>query len=51
MKKSALNPAAEGAKLDRKGVKYSSEKGNKNFFEKRKQNIERVNERLGLGVG
>ena len=48
IKKSELNPAAEGAKLDRKGVKYSGEKGTKTFFSKRKHNIERVNERLGF---
>ena len=46
-----INPAAEGARLDRKGVKFSGEKGNKNFFDRRKQNIERVNERLGYGRG
>ena len=49
IKKPPINPAAEGAKLDRKGIKYSSEKGNKSFFTKRKQNIERVNEKLGFG--
>ncbi|CDW88809.1 UNKNOWN [Stylonychia lemnae] len=36
VKKPPINPAAEGAKLDRKGVKYSSDK-------------ERVNEKLGFG--
>lgn len=36
VKKPPVNPAAEGAKLDRKGVKYSGEKGNKTFFSKRK---------------
>ena len=43
-----MNPAAEGAKLDRKGVKYSGEKGNNTFFQKRKANIEEVNKRLGI---
>lgn len=50
VKKPPVNPAAEGAKLDRKGVRYSGDKGNKTFFSKRKQNIERVNERLGFSV-
>ena len=34
--------------MDRKGVKYAGEKGNKSFFTKRKQNIEKVNEKLGF---
>jgi hypothetical protein len=30
-----MNPAKEGAKLDKKGIKYSAERGDKSFFNKR----------------
>jgi hypothetical protein len=42
-----MNPAADGAKLDRKGIKYSGERGVKSFFNKRRENIERVNNKMG----
>lgn len=32
IKKPDINPAAEGAKLDNLALKYSSEKGDKNFL-------------------
>jgi len=40
--KAPVNLAAEGARLDNNKYKYSSEKGMKNFFSKRKENIRRV---------
>ena len=48
IKKAQVNPAAEGAKLDRKGLKYSGQKGDKKFFSKRKKNIGLLNQKLGM---
>lgn len=51
IKKPDQNLAAEGAKLDNMSLKYSSEKGDKNFYQKRRVNIEKVNESLGFFGG
>lgn len=51
MKKPEKNLAAEGAKLDNLALRYSGEKGNKQFFHKRRVNIEKVNENLGYFGG
>lgn len=40
--------AAEGAKLDKRGMKFSGDKGRKEFFNKRRALIERVNEKMGF---
>ena len=45
------NLAAEGAKLDNLALRYSGEKGKKHFFQKRRVNIEKVNEKLGYFGG
>ena len=51
MKKSEKNLAAEGAKLDNLALRYSGEKGKKQFYNKRRVNIEKVNEKLGYFGG
>jgi hypothetical protein len=51
VKKSEKNLAAEGAKLDNMGLKYSADRGKKQFFNKRRMNIEKVNEKLGYFGG
>jgi hypothetical protein len=51
IKKPERNPAAEGAKLDNLNLKYSSEKGNKQFFHRRRVDIQKVNEKLGFFGG
>jgi len=43
--------AAEGAKLDNLALKYSGDKGKNQFFNKRRVNIEKVNEKLGYFGG
>jgi hypothetical protein len=51
VKKAEKNLAAEGAKKDNMGLKYSAERGKKQFFSKRRMGIEKVNERLGYFGG
>ena len=51
MKKSEKKLAAEGAKLDNLALRYSGEKGKKQFYNKRRVNIEKVNEKLGYFGG
>lgn len=51
IKKPDHNLAAEGAKLDNLAMKYSSERGDKTFLQKRRVNIEKVNEKLGFFGG
>ena len=48
IKKAMSNPAKEGAILDRKGIKYSGERGTKTFFKRRRENIEKVNHKMGF---
>jgi hypothetical protein len=51
IKKADKNLAAEGAKLDNLGLRYSGEKGTKQFYNKRRLNIEKTNEKLGYFGG
>lgn len=51
VKKPVKNLAAEGAILDNMSLKYSAERGKKAFFNNRKMNIEKVNEKLGYFGG